>query len=90
MGPSTREVVVTQRVCVRPHTTWETSWACRGLRDRGLTQVISLLSPWPHCPRSLAPHDITSSGVIATVCSALLSPAMDKDALQTKGLVLRR
>ena len=62
---------MTQRVWVRPHTTWDTYRLCRGLRERGLTQVVSDRSPWPHCPRLLAPHEMTSSGVMATVCWSL-------------------
>ena len=62
---------MTQSVCVRPQTTWDTYSPCRGLRLRGLTQVVSDRSPCPHWPRLLAPHEITSSGVMATVCSSL-------------------
>ena len=79
---------MTQRVWVRPHTTWDTYRLCRGLRDRGFTQVVSERSPWPHCPRLLAPQEMTSSGVMATVCWSLrrsshhLADAVDVQALR--------
>lgn len=38
--------------------------------ERGLTQSVSALSPCPHCPNSLEPQVMTSSGVMAMVCSA--------------------
>ena len=62
---------MTQRVWVRPHTTWDTYRLCSGFSERGLTQVVSERSPCPHCPRLLAPQEMTSSGVMATVCWSL-------------------
>lgn len=46
--------------------------------ERGLTHVVSLLSPCPHWPYSLEPQVMTSSGVMATVCSAPQDMALQK------------
>ena len=66
---------MTQSVWKRPHTTCVTCRPCSGLMERGLTQPRSARSPCPHCPSPFSPHVITSSGVSATVCSALRAAA---------------
>ena len=65
------EVAVTQSVCHLPQTTWVTKRPCRGFRLRGFTHPGSARSPCPVWPSELQPQDITSSGVMATVCAAL-------------------
>lgn len=66
----TWEVAVTHRVWKRPQMTCVTICSCSILMERGFTQSVSALSPWPHWPYSLEPQVMTSSGVMAMVCSA--------------------
>jgi len=71
---------VTQRVWDRPHTTWVTNSPCSGLRLRGFTHPGSARSPCPVCPSELQPHEMTSSGVIATVWAPLQAAVYEREA----------
>ena len=61
---------MTHRVWYRPQMTCVTICSCSILMLRGFTQSVSALSPCPHWPYSLEPQVMTSSGVMAMVCSA--------------------